>query len=129
MKLYVAGSGFDGGAGWAWVIVGPDHKIRQEGTGSLLGATSYRAELLAIVNGLQSWPTGRIAVCTANDNLRSTATSWRHTWRERGWRKRKGTIEHLDLIQALDRELEPSAQNCSMLSLRIVQRRSISSGG
>ncbi len=77
-----------------------------QGQGAAAGVSAYRMELQGVVDGLRQVPSGRVQVYIANDNIIQTASTWLAQWRRRGWRKKKGRIEHLDLVRALATELD-----------------------
>lgn len=100
IRVHVASSGGAGGASWAFALRRAGRVIARQ-SGHDPEATPYRAELLAVVAGLEALPAEAATIICANQNIILTATDWMHAWRARGWRKKKGNIEHLDLVKTL----------------------------
>lgn len=103
--LYVAGSAQGTVAGWGYCLVEDDRIVAETGRAEA-GASAYRMELAGLVEGLRAIASGSVEVHLANDNIVRTGREWLHTWRARGWRKKGGSIQHLDLVQALATQLD-----------------------
>ena len=103
--LAIAGTKREEVAAWGGCAV-RQGRVVWRGQGAAVGMSAYRMELLGVVDGLRQVPSGRVRVHIANNNIIQTASTWLAQWRRRGWRKKKGQIEHLDLVRALATELD-----------------------
>ena len=72
--------------------------------------TNQRAELQALLNALMYAKTisGKICIWSDSQYAINCASVWGPSWRQRGWIKQGGEIQHLDLIK-------PLVENSSMM--------------
>lgn len=90
-----------GPGGWAavWVI---DGVVIDEVSGSDPDTTNNRMELQAILGALDLVPAGTPTVIHSDSNLAvRTVNEWAAGWEQRGWRRRTGPVENLDLVRCL----------------------------
>lgn len=90
-----------GPGGWAAVL----HFKDQEKvlTGSDPDTTNNRMELTAAVRALQALSRPcRVVLYTDSEYLKRGVTEWMPAWRQRGWRRKGGTLANVDLWQELD---------------------------
>lgn len=88
-----------GGWGAVYVVGG---EIRGEAHGHDPDTTNNRMELTALLAALELVPPGTPAVVYTDSNLAvRTITEWAAGWQQRGWRRRTGPVENLDLVQPL----------------------------
>ena len=103
----------DGGAspnpgpgGWAAVYV-VDGVIVAQASGHEPQTTNNRMELTAILEGIQLVPEGTRATIYSDSNLAvRTVNEWAPGWRARGWRRKSGPVENLDLVRPLCERLD-----------------------
>ena len=96
----------DGGAspnpgpgGWGAVYVRKGTVVA-ESHGSDPDTTNNRMELTALIAALELVPEGTIAVVYSDSNLAvRTITEWAAGWEKRGWRRKSGPVENLDLVR------------------------------
>ncbi len=90
-----------GAGGWGAVyVVGGD--VVAETSGAEPHTTNNRMELTALLRGLELVPQGTRAVLHSDSQLAvRTVNEWAPAWEARGWRRRTGPVENLDLVQAL----------------------------
>lgn len=99
----------EGRSGWAWAVSkDPALFIADWNSGGMGAASSYRAELLALVELLRFLPPEQpVEIRMDSQSVIRAATKWRHRWRNNGWRRaRAAEIAHVDLIKELDALLE-----------------------
>jgi ribonuclease HI len=90
-----------GPGGWAAVYV-VDGEVIAQRTGSEPHTTNNRMELTALLHGLELVPEGTPAVVYSDSNLAvRTVNEWAAGWERRGWRRRTGPVENLDLVRPL----------------------------
>jgi ribonuclease HI len=59
-------------------------------------------ELTAVLHGVELVPTGTPAVVYSDSNLVvRTINEWAAGWAARGWKRKTGPVENLDLVQPL----------------------------
>jgi ribonuclease HI len=59
-------------------------------------------ELTALLRGIDLVPVGTPAVLHSDSQLAvRTVNEWAPAWEARGWRRKSGPVENLDLVQAL----------------------------
>ncbi len=90
-----------GPGGWAavWVV---DGVVVDEVCGSDPDTTNNRMELQAIRAALDLVPEGTPVVIHSDSNLAvRTVNEWASGWERRGWRRRSGPVENLDLVRPL----------------------------
>lgn len=90
-----------GRGGWGAVYVNDDAVVAQD-FGSEPYTTNNRMELCALLAGLRMVPIGVPTVVYSDSKLCvDTFNVWAKDWEERGWRKKKGEIKNLELIQRI----------------------------
>ncbi len=97
----------DGGAvpnpgpgGWGAVYVVGDEVVAER-HGSDPDTTNNRMELTALIEGAALVPAGVPAVVYSDSRLSvRTITEWASGWKERGWKRKSGPVENLDLVKA-----------------------------
>jgi ribonuclease HI len=91
-----------GPGGWGAVYV-----VGGELVGELHGhephtTTNNRMELTAILRGVELVPVGTPTVVWSDSNLAvRTLTEWAAGWKRRGWKRKTGPVENLDLVEPL----------------------------
>lgn len=96
----------DGGAspnpgpgGWGAVYV-REGAIVAEAHGADPATTNNRMELTALIEALELVPEGTAAVVYSDSTLAvRTITEWAAGWERRGWRRKSGPVENLDLVR------------------------------
>lgn len=96
----------DGGAspnpgpgGWGAVYV-VDGVVIAEACGHDPDTTNNRMELTALMEGAKLVPEGTPAVVYCDSNLAvRTITEWAVGWERRGWKRKSGPVENLDLVK------------------------------
>ncbi|HTV21976.1 MAG TPA: ribonuclease H [Polyangiaceae bacterium] len=92
-----------GPGGWGAVFV-VDNEIIEEARGAEPQTTNNRMELRALLAGYALVPPGRAAVVMTDSQLCvDTINSWAADWERNGWKRRRGEIKNLDLVQELYR--------------------------
>ncbi|MCC5949167.1 MAG: ribonuclease HI [Nitriliruptoraceae bacterium] len=90
-----------GPGGWGAVYVIDDEVIAQD-HGHDAQTTNNRMELRALQAALELVPEGTSATIYTDSNLAvRTLTEWAAGWRRRGWVRKSGPVENLDLVQPL----------------------------
>lgn len=90
-----------GPGGWGAVYV-VDGQIVDEVSGHEPDTTNNRMELTAIARGIELVPAGTRTTIWSDSNLAvRTLTEWAKGWERRGWRRKAGPVENLDLIRPL----------------------------
>jgi ribonuclease HI len=100
----------DGGAvpnpgpgGWGAVYV-RDGEIVAEASGHDPDTTNNRMELVAALEATKLVPEGESATIYADSRLVvQTINEWAAGWEKRGWKRKTGPVENLDLVQPLHR--------------------------
>jgi len=88
-----------GPGGWGAVYV-RDNEIISEAYGHAGHTTNNRMELLALINAADLVPEGIGATVYTDSNLAvRTITEWAAGWEKRGWRRKSGPVENLDLVK------------------------------
>ncbi|MFP5308470.1 MAG: ribonuclease H [Actinomycetes bacterium] len=88
-----------GPGGWGAVYV-VDGEIVAMDHGHDPDTTNNRMELLAIIRGIELVPPGTAATVHSDSDLAvRTLTEWAAGWERRGWTRRTGPVENLDLVQ------------------------------
>ena len=92
-----------GPGGWGAVyVVGND--IISETRGAEPQTTNNRMELTALLAGYAMVPPGKPAVVMTDSQLCvDTINSWAAEWERNGWKRKRGAIKNLDLVQQLYR--------------------------
>ncbi len=89
----------DGGWGAVYVV---DGRVVDQAHGHEPGTTNNRMELTALIRGLDLVPEGTPATVYTDSRLCvDTITKWAASWEARGWKRKTGPIQNLDLVQAL----------------------------
>ena len=92
-----------GPGGWGAVFV-IDNAIIAEARGAEPQTTNNRMELTALLAGYGMVPPGAAAVVMTDSQLCvDTINSWAADWERMGWKRRRGAIKNLDLVQELYR--------------------------
>ena len=92
-----------GAGGWGAVYVVDDQIIAQE-FGSEPHTTNNRMELTALIAGYRLVPPGTSAVVMTDSQLCvDTINSWAAGWEKNGWKRKRGEIKNLELVQELYR--------------------------
>jgi len=90
-----------GAGGWGAVYVVEDEIIAQE-YGADPQTTNNRMELTALIAGYRLVPPGRPAVMMTDSQLCvDTINTWAAGWEKNGWKRKRGEIKNLDLVQLL----------------------------
>lgn len=90
-----------GPGGWGAVYVKKGQVVAQR-HGQHPDTTNNRMELTALLNAYDLVPPGEAAVIYTDSNLAvQTINEWAEGWEKRGWKRKTGPIQNLDLIQAL----------------------------
>jgi ribonuclease HI len=88
-----------GGWGAVWVI---DGEIQAQDHGHEAHTTNNRMELTALHKGIELVPPGTPATVYSDSNLVvRTVTEWAAGWERRGWKRKTGPVENLDLVRPL----------------------------
>jgi ribonuclease HI len=92
-----------GPGGWGAVFV-VDNAIIAQARGAEPQTTNNRMELTALLAGYGMVPPGTAAVVLTDSQLCvDTINSWAADWERNGWKRRRGAIKNLDLVQELYR--------------------------
>lgn len=93
-----------GGWGVVWVV---DGQIRGQDYGHEARTTNNRMELRAIAAALDLVPEGTPTRIYTDSNLAvRTLTEWAAGWKRRGWKRKTGPVENVDLVQPLYEALQ-----------------------
>ena len=96
-----------GPGGWGAVYV-LDDEIVAEAHGHEEHTTNNRMELTALLAALDLVPQGTTAVVYSDSNLAvRTINEWASGWEKRGWRRKTGEVENLDLVRAVYESWRP----------------------
>lgn len=88
-----------GPGGWGVVYV-VDDEIVAERAGHDPDTTNNRMELTALLEALDLVPEGTPATVYSDSNLAvRTITEWAAGWEKRGWKRKSGPVENLDLVK------------------------------
>lgn len=88
-----------GPGGWGVVHV-VDNEIIAERHGHDPDTTNNRMELTALVEALELIPEGAAMTIYSDSNLAiRTITEWAAGWEKRGWKRKSGPVENLDLVK------------------------------
>jgi ribonuclease HI len=92
-----------GPGGWGAVHV-VANEIISEVRGSDPQTTNNRMELTALIAGYGMVPRGTTAIMLTDSQLCvDTINSWAADWERNGWKRKRGEIKNLDLVQELYR--------------------------
>ena len=90
-----------GPGGWGAVYV-VDGEVIDQAYGHEPATTNNRMELTALLAGVELVPIGTPATLYSDSNLAvRTVTEWAPGWEARGWRRKTGPVENLDLVRPL----------------------------
>lgn len=79
-----------------------DGEIVADASGSEPHTTNNRMELIALLRGIELVPDGTPATLYSDSNLAvRTVNEWAAGWERRGWKRRTGPVENLDLVRPL----------------------------
>jgi ribonuclease HI len=88
-----------GPGGWGAVYV-IDDEIVDEAHGHEQDTTNNRMELTAIIAGIGLVPEGTAATVYTDSRLaHDTLTKWAAGWKRRGWKRKRGEVQNLDLVK------------------------------
>ena len=88
-----------GPGGWGAVYV-IDGEIIDEAFGYGGDTTNNRMELTALIRAVELVPEGTPTVVYSDSNLAvRTITEWAEGWERRGWKRKSGPVENLDLVK------------------------------
>lgn len=88
-----------GPGGWGAVYV-VDNTVVRESYGHCGDTTNNRMELLALINAVDLVPEGTEATVFSDSNIAvRTINEWAAGWEKRGWKRRGGPVENLDLVK------------------------------
>ncbi len=90
-----------GPGGWGAVYVVDDNPV-EEVWGSADDTTNNRMELTALIEGAKLVPQGEAATLYSDSRLAvNTINQWAAGWEKRGWKRKTGPVENLDLVKEL----------------------------
>ncbi|NLF24975.1 MAG: ribonuclease HI [Deltaproteobacteria bacterium] len=90
-----------GPGGWGVVHV-KDGKILRELSGGDPNTTNNRMELTALTAGIKLIePDQSITIYTDSELCVNTINKWAAAWKRRGWKRKNGPVENLDLVRPL----------------------------
>lgn len=90
-----------GPGGWGAVYVIQDEVVA-EAHGHDPETTNNRMELTALLEGTELVPEGTAATLFTDSRLCvDTITKWAAGWEQRGWKRKTGPVENLDLVRPL----------------------------
>jgi ribonuclease HI len=79
-----------------------DGEVIDHAYGSAPHTTNNRMELTAILHGIELVPVGTPATVYSDSNLAvRTLNEWAAGWAARGWTRKTGPVENLDLVRPL----------------------------
>jgi ribonuclease HI len=86
-----------GGWGAAYVV---DGELVDEASGSDTDTTNNRMELMALIAAAALVPEGTDMTVYSDSNLAvQTINEWAAGWERRGWKRKTGPVENLDLVK------------------------------
>ena len=90
-----------GRGGWAALIHYPDREVELSGAEN--NSTNNRMELTAAIKALESLNgIPLVQVFTDSEYVKKGITEWLPNWRNRGWKRKGGTLANQDLWMRLD---------------------------
>jgi ribonuclease HI len=90
-----------GPGGWGAVYV-VDGEVVDHAYGSDPDTTNNRMELTALLHGIELVPDGTPTTVYTDSNLAvRTVNEWAAGWAKRGWKRKTGPVENLDLVKPL----------------------------
>lgn len=91
----------------AYIKASEDNILKKEWGATVPGATNNQMELTAILEGLKAIDEDKRE--TASIHIQSDSaysvnifTKWIESWKNKGWKKKGGPIENLELIKEID---------------------------
>ncbi len=88
-----------GGWGVVWVH---DDAVVDERWGHDPDTTNNRMELTALIEAVKLLPSGTTATIYSDSNLAvQTINLWAQGWKARGWKRKTGPVQNLDLVKEL----------------------------
>lgn len=88
-----------GGWGAVWVR---DDTVIEERSGHDPDTTNNRMELRALIEAVRMLPEGTPATIFSDSNLAvQTINAWAKGWKARGWKRKTGPVQNLDLVREL----------------------------
>ena len=79
-----------------------DDEVVAEASGRAADTTNNRMELQALIEAVKLVPEGTEATLYSDSNLAvRTINEWAAGWKRRGWKRRTGPVENLDLVEEL----------------------------
>jgi ribonuclease HI len=79
-----------------------DDRIVDQASGTDPDTTNNRMELTALIEAVRMVPEGTPATLYSDSNLAvRTVNEWAAGWKRRGWRRKSGPVENLDLVREL----------------------------
>ena len=92
-----------GPGGWGVVYV-VDDQIIDERHGHEADTTNNRMELTALLEAVDVVPAGEAITVYSDSHLAvKTITEWAAGWEKRGWKRKSGPVENLDLVKKVYR--------------------------
>jgi len=89
-----------GPGGWGAVYV-VDGEVIAEACGAEAETTNNRMELMALIRAVELVPAGTPMKVFSDSNLAvRTINEWAQGWERRGWKRKSGPVENLDLVKA-----------------------------
>lgn len=90
-----------GPGGWGFVVV-EEGEVRAQGHGHAPSTTNNRMELTALIEAFRSLPAdAALTVHTDSRLCVDTIETWAPGWERKGWTRRGGPIQNLELVQEL----------------------------
>lgn len=99
-------------AGW---VLSQGGSLEEHGAVAVDEGGGYHAELRATVEALSHCEPGAPLHLHTSGSLQKTVTEWMPGWREKGWKKKRGVIQYLPLVQQVDAGLQGRALHWSAL--------------
>ena len=90
-----------GVGGWAWALVKENCLVESFGAKSV-NTTSNRMEYTALIDVIEKHGYLLEIIFTDSQLLVNTCNIWRHNWKQKEWKKKKGEIKNLDLVLKID---------------------------
>lgn len=116
-----SGNEKESAAGGFGVVVYEDDKILEVYGEHHDGTTNNRMEMQAILWALQKYGKNNFLIPTVYSDSAyaiNTFTSWKNSWKEKGWTKSDGKIpENLDLVQLYD-NLENQGHDINLVKVK-----------
>jgi ribonuclease HI len=92
-------SGNPGRGGWGMVWVENDAVVK-EANGGAENTTNNRMELTALIAAYEALPEdAEVTIYTDSNLCVKTINEWAKGWKARGWKRKTGPVENLELVQ------------------------------